>query len=111
MANEWAPEPLICAKQDDGSYFQVADKEGIVIFHSCSETRHSYFKFDIDTARRLATCYNACAGVPTERLEETVTLGVAKLAEIALSKQTLALLSDERDKEAPDDSGRTPAGD
>ena len=89
MANDWAPEPW---RYNKGIAIRIIyAANGRQVTYSSEPPLHQ----NITDFDRIIACVNACEGVPTGRLEETVTLGVAKLAEIALSKEAPDGHSDE----------------
>ena len=113
--NEWAPEPITC----ENGHLYGADGDFLV---------SPDYNMEQATGDRLAACYNACAGVPTERLlrEAHGTHSVACTCgyihrytppERGVSHMRFGcrwcgeVVGVDIAKEAPDDSGRTPAGD
>ena len=60
--NDWAPEPWVQANNDDDSIIFDAER------HKLAHQDAGYYAA---THARIVACVNACAGVPTNILENT----------------------------------------
>ena len=72
MTNDWAPEPWTFRPEDwfedDGKQYE---NEIIAADKSCVASDMQFYPHvDADSMHRIVACVNACAGVPTEILND-----------------------------------------